>query len=514
MFAQDIAPSRLIRSKMAIKSILDKLTGDRVSLVTFAGTAVRNSPLTKDYSSLEMFLEEVDPGQLPYQGTNINSAVELAVGTLKNTSEDARVMIFLSDGENHKESLSASVKLLKENKIKSIIISVGSKEGAPVPETDRNSGSGKFKKDNSGNIVLSKANRSLLSEFSKKVDGLFITGNNFDQELASGLESVLSDSRNNIGNVSKKVPEEIYYYFLILGGFFLLVSNTMAKKSFGTLVLVFLVSREGHAFYKSKVSDLYESEKYSEGESYLRGKINNGEDYFFELGNFYYRQQKYELAEKSFLKSKRQKSSYNAGNAAFQQGNFKSAIKHYEKFLGEMPTDEDAKHNLELAKKMQNQKSQNQSSDKESQKDQDKKNQDQQKQSGEQNKQERQEGEQNKNQEKKDQSKQGKENKSSQQSEQSEKQEGVSSEMKDQDKKNAKSQGKQSKESKNNNQQKEESMASESQKESDKDKKDKQKMSYRSKRLLNQVQDGRKKYQKMKNQQENRGRGAYNGIDW
>ena len=133
MYAQDIAPSRLIRSKMAIKKLLKSLSGDRVSLVTFAGRAVRNSPLTRDYASLDVFLDEVDPSQIPYQGTNINEAIELGVKTLLKTEEDSRFLIFISDGESHKESLDKAINLIRGNNIKLLVASVGSLQGAPVP---------------------------------------------------------------------------------------------------------------------------------------------------------------------------------------------------------------------------------------------------------------------------------------------------------------------------------------------------------------------------------------------
>ena len=508
MYAQDIAPSRLIRSKMAIKSVLSKLTGDRVSLVTFAGAAMRNSPLTKDYSSLEIFLDEVDPGQIPYQGTNINSAVELAVKTLNKTEKDARVMIFLSDGENHQESLDKSIRLIKNNSVKSIIVSIGSKEGAPVPEDTRNSSS-KFKKDRSGNIVLSKANRSLLSEFSKNVGGIFISGNNFDQDLMRGLHSILNGSRSNTGNVTKKIPDEIYYFFLIFGGLLVVFARVLSKGIITGISIFFLFSFQAHTFYKSKISDLYDSQKYEEGESFLESKINNGEDYFFELGNFYYRQGKFDLAKRSYQKSKKERAIYNAGNSAFQTGEFDLAIDYYEKFLKIKPEDNDAKYNLELAKKMKNQKRQESNDQKSSNQDKNQQNNDQKNSDQGKNKENQQKSKEQKKEEKKKNDNKGTQEKKQQKK--SSKNNNENKATRDGEKK-----GKQEKTSDAQGPDKNKNPGDKREEQRLKQKSDKkdEKMSYRSRRLLNQIKDGRKNYQKVKSAQENRRRGSYNGIDW
>ena len=214
MYARDIAPSRLIRAKMAIKKVLGRLGGDRVALITFAGRAIRNSPLTKDYSSLEVFLDEVDPSQMPIQGTNINEAIELAGKTLNNTDKNSRFVVLISDGENHKEELDRSITLIKKMEIKLVVVGVGSRQGAPVPDESENGEKGSFKKDRGGNIILSKMNPVLLQNFSGEVKGEFIKGNNFDDLLPWSIEKLAKGKGSELGEGVKKYPKiPINFFF-------------------------------------------------------------------------------------------------------------------------------------------------------------------------------------------------------------------------------------------------------------------------------------------------------------
>ena len=462
MYAQDIAPSRLIRSKMAIKKLLKSLSGDRVSLVTFAGRAVRNSPLTRDYASLDVFLDEVDPTQIPFQGTNINEAIELGVKTLLKTEEDSRFLIFISDGESHKESLDKAINLLRENNIKLLVASVGSLQGAPVPTKGAEGENDSFKKDENGNIVLSKSNRSLLKKFANDAGGFFITGSNFDDEIFSVISSSLKKASGLGSESNKKLPNEVFQYFLLAAFVLFIFSKRLLKKSIllsAVIINCFFSVPDSSAFVFDKKSTLYQQGEFKRGENYLKKRISEGEDLFYELGNFYYRQKKFNEAKGAFLKSNNKNSSYNAGNSFFQMGEFDQAISQYEKFLREFPDDKDAKYNLELAKKMK-QNSEKQNSEKQNS---DKQNPD-----------------------KKNTEKQNSDNQNP-------------------EKQNSKNQNLQIQNSNQN--QKLNNQMSEKNKNQEKDK-----MSYRSKKLLNQIEEGRQKYQKTKKQQ---GRtGAYNGIDW
>ena len=123
---------------------------------------------------------------------------------------------------------------------------------------------------------------------------------------------------------------------------------------YGFFPFLFLSNGYSYSFLYDGVSKIYENKNYSEGIQKLEERVSGGEKDFFKLGNFYYRNKDYAKAEQAFQNSEDEKSSYNLGNSQFMQGKFSDAISSYEQFLKKFPEDPDAKHNLELAKKMNN----------------------------------------------------------------------------------------------------------------------------------------------------------------
>ena len=101
MDAQDIKPSRLEKAKYEVARLIDGLSGDRVGLIVFAGTAHLHFPLTSDYAAARLFLNAVNTCLVQVQGTVIADALKLAMDTFDPESRKYKTVVLLSDGEDH-----------------------------------------------------------------------------------------------------------------------------------------------------------------------------------------------------------------------------------------------------------------------------------------------------------------------------------------------------------------------------------------------------------------------------
>ena len=133
MLAQDYSPNRLERAKLSIARLTERLQDDRIGLVIFAGTSFVQLPVTTDYVSAKMFLGSIDTGSIPVQGTAIGDAIRLSIKSFSAQSEKSRVIVVISDGENHEDDAVGAAKQAAELGIKVYTIGVGSAEGQPIP---------------------------------------------------------------------------------------------------------------------------------------------------------------------------------------------------------------------------------------------------------------------------------------------------------------------------------------------------------------------------------------------
>lgn len=175
MLARDVQPSRLERSRLELNTLLDELKGDRVGLVAFAGDAFIQSPLTSDYSAVKLFLRAVDPEQMPQGGSNIGDALMLAREVLENADRGSkeRVVVLVSDGEDLTGQVKEAVDALKEAKVRVLTVGVGSEQGEPIPVYNRRGEFVDFKKDASGETVITRMDRGGLTAIADATDGDF-----------------------------------------------------------------------------------------------------------------------------------------------------------------------------------------------------------------------------------------------------------------------------------------------------------------------------------------------------
>jgi len=184
MLAKDIKPSRIERAKLELSELLDRLKGDRVGLVVFAGDAFTQCPLTGDYAAAKMFLKAIDTSAMPVQGTDLARALEESKELLLQAERGAkaRAIVLLTDGENNTDSaLEAQVEELAGLGIRVLAVGIGSTTGEPIPELDRRGNFVGYKKDRAGNTVMTRLDEAGLQAIADKTDGRYV------RSLAGGV---------------------------------------------------------------------------------------------------------------------------------------------------------------------------------------------------------------------------------------------------------------------------------------------------------------------------------------
>ncbi len=177
MLAEDIAPNRLDKAKQIISKVIDKLGGDRVGIIIYAGNAYPLLPITTDHAAARMFLQNASPNMVSSQGTAINEALQLSKTFFDDESQTNRFLFIVSDGEDHKKNSSDIAKEALNAGIKTYTIGIGTERGAPIPMKRNDKFLGN-KKDRKGEIVITQLHEETLKEIANKGDGKYINGNN------------------------------------------------------------------------------------------------------------------------------------------------------------------------------------------------------------------------------------------------------------------------------------------------------------------------------------------------
>lgn len=183
MLAEDLKPSRLARAKHAVERLLARLSGDRIGIVAFAGTAFLQCPLTVDYGAARMFLDLLNPSMFESQGTDLAGAVTTAVRALEKGGEGAHVILLLSDGEGHGSALKEAIKGAKGAGIRVYTVGMGSPEGAPIPLRDTAGKLIGYKKDRSGEVVITRLVADDLARLALESGGAYFQATPGDTEM-------------------------------------------------------------------------------------------------------------------------------------------------------------------------------------------------------------------------------------------------------------------------------------------------------------------------------------------
>ena len=224
MLAEDYSPNRLERAKMAISSIVDKLRDDRIGLIIFAGTSFVQLPVTTDYVSAKMFLSSIDAGSIPVQGTAIGDAIHTAMKSFSAQSEKSRVIILITDGENHEDDAVAAAKEAGESGIRIYTVGVGSTHGQPIPVD------GQLLTDKDGNIVVSKLDEAVLRKVAAAGDGAYVHAGNDEFGLNPIIDEIRRMEGEEFSSVVFEEYDEQYMYFFALALLLLVIEILIGER--------------------------------------------------------------------------------------------------------------------------------------------------------------------------------------------------------------------------------------------------------------------------------------------
>ena len=203
MLAEDVVPSRLEKAKSLISRLVSNFNDDKVGLIVFAGDAFTQLPITSDYISAKMFLESITPSLISSQGTNIGEAIRLAIKSFTPQEKVGRAIIVITDGENHEGGAVEAAKEAASKGMKVFVLGIGSPDGSPIPLE----GSNDYRKDNQGNVIVTRLNEQMCREVAQAGNGVYIRVDNsssaqsllqkeIDKMKKSDLESTVYSNYN------------------------------------------------------------------------------------------------------------------------------------------------------------------------------------------------------------------------------------------------------------------------------------------------------------------------------
>lgn len=415
MLAQDYSPNRLERAKLAISRLVDKLHGDRIGLIVFAGQSFVQLPITTDYVSAKIFLNTIGTESVPVQGTALGDAINTAIKSFSSEAqmqEDNKAIILITDGENHEDDPVEAARMAAEVGIRVFCIGVGSPEGKPIPYGP----DGELMKDREGNIVVTKLDEKILEEVAAAGEGAYIRAGNAEFGLNPIIDELKQLQEQQFKSVVFEDFEEQYMYFFAIALVFLLLeflvgNRRVAKKMFAVaLLLGFSVAsayaqtdrkevRKGNRFFKEgnyKEAEVEYRKALIKDSLSIAGNYNlantlmqqedaaNAELIYAKLGDSISRvQQNVDWEKGSVEVGKNTLPSdyyHNLGNSFLAQKRYQEAVDAYKNALRRNPADDLTRENYIYAKKKledqqnqdQNQQQQQQNQNQDQQNNQDK----------------------------------------------------------------------------------------------------------------------------------------------
>ena len=182
MLAEDVVPSRLDKTKQLVSQIINQLGSDRIGIVAYAGSAFPVLPITTDYGVAKMFLQSTNTDMVSSQGTSLDEAIKLATSYFDKDNKTSKLLILISDGEDHSDGAEAAAAEANKIGMKIITIGIGTEKGGPIP-LKKNGVVESFKRDNNNEVVITKLNQESLEAIAKATKGGYVNGNNTKEVL-------------------------------------------------------------------------------------------------------------------------------------------------------------------------------------------------------------------------------------------------------------------------------------------------------------------------------------------
>ncbi|MFO8053706.1 MAG: VWA domain-containing protein [Bacteroidales bacterium] len=229
MLATDLSPNRLASAKRALNRLINRLEGDRIGLVIFAGQAYKQFPITTDYAAAKMFLQAVSTEIAPTQGTAIGEAIEKSINSMNDKADNNQAVIVISDGENHEDNPLQMAEKAAEKGIIIHTIGIGSLKGAPIPISNR-PGTGRYLQDNKGNTVISQLNQQMLQDIAKAGNGTYIHASNTKTGVNALYEEVQKMKAKEFDTLVYADYEDRFQYPLAIALLLLIIEHLMYNR--------------------------------------------------------------------------------------------------------------------------------------------------------------------------------------------------------------------------------------------------------------------------------------------
>jgi Ca-activated chloride channel family protein len=230
MLAEDITPNRLEKAKNAIRQLIENLDGDRIALVAFAGEAFVQSPLTADYAPATMFLNAMEPDLIPVQGTNLGEALRVSLDAFEAGQEQHRVLIVITDGEDHEGAIDQAVENAAEQGIRVYAVGVGSPDGVPIPDVDDRGRRVGYKRDENGDVVTTSLDEATLERIASATGGRYYRATARESELEGLADEIAGMAGRQFEARQTTQFEEQYQIFLGLGLALLLIELLIPER--------------------------------------------------------------------------------------------------------------------------------------------------------------------------------------------------------------------------------------------------------------------------------------------
>lgn len=246
MLAEDVAPNRLEKTKQIVSQIINQLGNDRVGIVGYAGSAYPVLPMTTDYSIAKMYLQSMNTNMVSSQGTAFNDAIQLAVDFF-DVKDTSKLIVLISDGEDHGEGVEDAVELAKEKGVRIITIGVGTEKGGPIPLRDDRGTIVSYKKDQEGETVITKLYPEILKKIADNTKSKYIVGTATKDVVEEVKKSLDKIEKSEFESQQIADFESQYQWFLALGFLLLLVDVFLLEKKTAWVQKLNLFNEKKHA---------------------------------------------------------------------------------------------------------------------------------------------------------------------------------------------------------------------------------------------------------------------------
>ena len=221
MLAEDIAPNRLDKSKQIVSQIINQLGNDRIGIVAYAGNAFPVLPITSDYSVAKMFLQSMNTDIVSSRGTYLDEAIKLSATYFDDKSKTSKLLILISDGEDHSEGAQAAAEEANKLGMRIVTVGVGTEKGGTIPLKVNGVVQG-YQRDQSDEVVVTKLNKPGLELIAKVTKGGYVSGNN-TKEVVEYVKNTLDTIQKTEFESTQMADFQSQFQWFIGFGFVLLL---------------------------------------------------------------------------------------------------------------------------------------------------------------------------------------------------------------------------------------------------------------------------------------------------